>query len=141
MVGLQVTRRASVRRQVRIHRPAEDVWALVGDPARIQEWFPGIVSSEVTDCTRVISTASGLPMPEQIVTHDAIQRRFQYRITAPLFREHLSTLDVLDLGDGTCLAVYGADAEPATLALIIGGAAGNALENLRDLMEAKDGRD
>ena len=44
-------------------------------------------------------------------------------------KEHLSTLDVHDLGDGTCLAVYAADADPAAMALIIAGAAGNALEN------------
>ena len=56
-------------------------------------------------------------------------------ITGPIFREHLSTLDVLDLGDGTSLVVYAADADPATMALVIAGAAGNALEHLRDLME------
>jgi hypothetical protein len=127
--------RASVRRQVRIARSPDDVWALIGDPARIQEWFPGIESSTVDGTTRVIVTGSGLPMPEEILTLDAIQRRFQYRITAPMFREHLSTLDVLDLGDGTCLVVYAADANPSTMALVIAGAAGNALEHLKDMME------
>lgn len=129
------TTRGSVRRQVRIARPADEVWAIVGDPARIQEWFPGIDASTVTGTTRVVITGSGLPMPEQIVTNDPLQRRFQYRITAPMFREHLSTLDVLDLGDGTSLVVYGTDADPATLALVIAGAAGSALEHLRHLME------
>jgi len=129
--------RGSVRRHVRINRSAEDVWALIGDPARIQDWFPGIVSSEVDGSTRVITTGAGLPMPEEIVTHDDIQHRFQYHITAPLFREHLSTLDVLDLDDGTCVVVYGADAIPATMALVIAGAAGNALEHVRDLLETQ----
>ena len=49
-----------------------------------------------------------------------------------MFREHLSTLDVIDLGDGTSLVVYSADADPSTMALVIAGAAGNALEHLRD---------
>ena len=127
--------RGSIRRQVRIARPPADVWALVGDPARIQEWFPGIVSSTVDGTTRVITTSSGIPIPEEIVTNDALQRRFQYRITGPIAREHLSTLDVLDLEDGTSLVVYGADANPSTMALVIAGAAGNALEHLRDLLE------
>ena len=39
--------RGSVRRQVRIARAPDDVWAIVGDPGRVQEWFPGIVSSTV----------------------------------------------------------------------------------------------
>lgn len=127
--------RGSVRRHVRISRCAEDVWALIGDPARIQEWFPGIVASTVDGTTRVITTGAGLPIPEEIVTNDAIQHRFQYRITGPVVREHLSTLDVLDLGDGTSVVVYSADAVPATMALVIAGAAGNALLHLRDLME------
>jgi len=127
--------RGSVRRQVRIACPPAEVWAIVGDPARIQEWFPGIESSTVEGTSRVIVTGSGLPMPEEIVTNDPLQRRFQYRITAPMLREHLSTLDVLDLDDGTSLVVYSADADPATMALVIAGAAGNALEHLRTMME------
>jgi hypothetical protein len=127
--------RASVRRQVHFRCCPDDVWAIVGDPARIAEWFPGIVSATVEGSTRVVMTGSGLPMPEEILTIDPLQRRFQYRITAPMIREHLSTLDVLDLGDGTCLVVYSADAEPSTMALVIAGAAGSALENLRAQME------
>jgi hypothetical protein len=127
--------RGSVRRQVRIACPPDEVWALIGDPARIQEWFPGIVSSTVDGTTRVVVTGAGLPMPEEILTNDPLQRRFQYRITAPMFREHLSTLDVLDVGDGTSLVVYSADATPSTLALVVAGAAGNALEHLRTMME------
>ncbi len=127
--------RGSVRRHVHINRPASDVWALVGDPIRIAEWFPGIAAATVDGTTRVITTGAGLPIPEEIVTNDALQRRFQYRITGPMVREHLSTLDVLDLGDGTSVAVYSADASPSTMALVIAGAAGNALENLRSMME------
>ena len=127
--------RASVRRQVRISRPAAEVWELVGDPGRIAEWFPGIDKAEMDGDRRTIVTTSGLPMPEKIVTLDPIDRRLQYRITAPMFRQHLSTLDVFDLGDGTCLVAYGADAEPATLALVVAGAAGAALEQLRRVME------
>ena len=127
--------RASVRREVRIARPAAEVWAYVGDAVRLPEWFPGIDEATVDGTTRVITTHSGIPIPEEILTVDAIQRRFQYRITGPLVQEHLSTIDVHDLGDGTSLAVYSVDADPATMALVIGGAAGNALRNLRDLME------
>ncbi len=131
--------RGTVRRHVRIGAPADAVWELVGDPARIQEWFPGIVSSTVEGSTRTVVTASGLPMPEEIVTNDAVQRRFQYRLTAPIITEHLSTLDVIDLGDGTTLVTYAADATPCTMALVIAGAAGNALDHLRDVLEEAPG--
>ncbi len=130
--------RGSVRRHVLIRRSAYDVWAVVGRAERIQEWFPGIVSSVVEGDRRVITTGAGMSMPEQIVTNDDLQRRFQYRITAPMFREHLSTIDVIELDADSCLVIYGADATPATMALVIAGAAGNALAHLRDLMEGRD---
>lgn len=127
---------ASVRRHVRVGRPADEVWAVLGDPRTIQDWFPGIEASLVDGTSRVITTASGLPMPEEIVTLDHLQRRFQYRVTAPMIRHHLGTIDVHDLGDGTSLVVYGTDAEPDTLALVIGGATGAALHELRRQLEA-----
>jgi len=127
--------RGSVRREVRINRTADDVWDIVGDPARVDEWFTGITSCTVDGSTRVVTTGSGLQLPEEIVTNDAIQRRFQYRITGGFFKEHLSTIDVFDLGDDTSLLVYAADADPATMALVIAGAAGSALLQLRDRLE------
>ena len=129
--------RGTVRRHVRIARPAADVWAVVGDPSRIHEWFPGIDAATVDGDVRVVTTGAGLPIPEQIVTDDQVQRRFQYRITGPMVREHLSTLDVLDLGDGTSVAVYSADADPSVMALVIAGAAGNALEHVRQQLEGE----
>jgi uncharacterized protein YndB with AHSA1/START domain len=123
-------RRGSVRHQLRVAAEAESVWALVGDPARLPEWFPGIETCVVEDDLRTVTTRSGLPMPERLLTVDPTLRRLQYRITAPLFVEHLGTVDVLDLGDGTSLVVYSTDAEPAALALVIGGAARAALARL-----------
>jgi len=130
--------RASIRREVRIRRSADELWEWVGDPSRLAEWWPGITACVVDGESRTITMGSGLPMPERLLTIDRLQRRFQYRITAPLFKEHTSTIDVHDLGDGTSLVVYSVDAEPSTMALVIGGAAGNALQHLRSLVEGKN---
>jgi hypothetical protein len=127
--------RASVRKEIRIRRPAPDVWTRIEDPGRIQEWFPGIVASTVDGSERVITLGSGLVMPEEIVTTDPIARRFQYRITVPIFRSHLGTIDVIDLGDETSLVVYATDADPRTMALVIGAATAGALAELRVQME------
>jgi hypothetical protein len=125
----------SIRHHVRLHRSAADVWSLVGDPARLHEWFPGITSCSVDGMDRTIVTGAGMAMPERIVTLDHDQRRFQYEITIPLFRHHRSTVDVIDLGDDTCLVVYAVDADPRTMALVIGGGAAGALGELRRQME------
>jgi Polyketide cyclase / dehydrase and lipid transport len=125
----------SIRHEIRIARPASAIWPYVGDPGRLHEWFPGIVSCQVDGTTRIITTGAGLPMPEQIITNDATQRRFQYAITAPIFRYHRGTIDVIDLGDGTSLVVYSTDAEPRTMALVIGGGTHDALAELKRQLE------
>lgn len=129
------TNRASVRRDVRIDRPAEQVWALAGDPARVHEWFPGITSCSVKGDERMITTAAGHVLTEKILTLDPLQRRLQYETDWPMCRQHLGTLDVLEIDEGSCLVVSGTDAEPATMALVIAGATGAALGHLRDLLE------
>ncbi|MFM7069036.1 MAG: SRPBCC family protein, partial [Actinomycetes bacterium] len=82
---------ATVRRNIRIHRPAAQVWALVGNPTTLHEWFPGISHCEVVGNIRTITLDSGIPLPEEIVTVDSVDRRFQYQITGGLLRLHLGT--------------------------------------------------
>ena len=127
----------SIRHHVRIDRPAPDVWALAGDPTRLHEWFPGIVACTVDGNHRVITTAAGLPIPEEILVQDDTQRRFQYRITTPMFKHHRGTIDVLDLGDETCVVVYSTEADPRTMALLIAGGAAGALDELKRQMEGQ----
>lgn len=132
---------ASIRRELRIDRPAGEVWPLIGDPGRIHEWFPGIVSCTVdTDADdgvvrRTVTLGTGIPLVEEVVTNDPITRRFQYRITGGVFKEHLGTVDVIDLDGRSCLGVYSTDAVPDVMALVIGGASGEALANIKALAE------
>ena len=132
-------RMATLRREIRISATAAEVWQVVGRPELLHLWFPGITGCTVDGSTRIITTGTGIPMPEQIVTNDALQHRFQYMITAPLFRNHLATIDVIDLDDGTCVVVYSTDAEPAVMALVIGGGTTGALEELRRQFDSGSG--
>jgi uncharacterized protein YndB with AHSA1/START domain len=125
----------SIRHEIRINRPAADVWALAGDAARLHEWFPGLVSSEVVGTTRTIVSGMGMPMPEEILVCDNNQRRFQYRLTMPLFKHHRGTIDVIDLRDDTCLVVYSTEADPRTMALVISAGTAGALDELKRQME------
>jgi uncharacterized protein YndB with AHSA1/START domain len=135
----------SIRHETRIRRSADEVWQLVGDAARLHEWFPGITSSPVEGTSRLITTDAGLPMPEEILVVDPVQRRFQYRLTSPMIRHHRGTIDVLDLGPdvdgGTCVVVYSTEADPRAMALVIGGATAGALDELRRQMETDPGAD
>ena len=127
--------RASVRREVVVDVSADAAWAVVGRPEAIHEWFPGIVGCKVDGDQRTITLGTGMSLDETILTNDPLQRRFQYRITGGLFREHLGTLDVIPLAEHRCLVTYASDVDPATMAIVLGGATGGALAELRRQLE------
>jgi len=128
----------SIRHHVRIARSAADVWQLVGDPARLHEWFPGITACAVDGRSRDVTLGSGMRLPEEILVDDATRRRFQYRITSSMVSYHRGTIDVLDLDDGTCVVSYATDADPRTMALTIGGGTAAALAELKRQMETTE---
>ena len=126
---------ATIRRHIFINRSADDVWTLVGRPDLLHEWFP-TTGTKMEGNTRWIYLASGLEFEEDIVTLDNSLRRFQYTIVNnPIVKDHLGTVDVIDDPHGGCVVVYSTQMEPEVLALIIGGAAGAGLENLKRIME------
>jgi Polyketide cyclase / dehydrase and lipid transport len=127
---------ASIRHERRISAPADVVWHLIARPESIVEWFPGVVSATVDGAFRTITLASGIVMPEEILTIDALQRRFAYRITAPLYRFHLGVIDVIEVGEDDSLCVYSTTAEPDALALIVAGGTIGALSEIQRLAEA-----
>ncbi len=120
----------SVRRHAFIGCNADDVWALVGAPERLHEWFP-TTETRVEGTTRWVTLASGITFEEHIVTLDHDLRRFQYQIiNNPIITEHLGTVDVIDDGPDRCIVVYSTNMEPEVLALPIAGAASVGLERL-----------
>ena len=129
----------TVRRHVFIDSPAEQVWELVGDPARLHEWFP-ITACRVEGPKRWITLASGLQFEEDIVTLDHDLRRFQYTIVNnPIIKSHLGTVDVIPDGAKRCVVTYSTDLEPEVMALIIAGAAGAGLETLQRIFPSESG--
>jgi hypothetical protein len=126
---------ASLRHEIRVSTPADVVWGVITRPESIPDWFPGITSCTVEGNIRVITTASGLEMPEEILTNDPLLRRFAYRITAPMYKFHLGVIDVIAIGENDSLCVYSTTAEPDVLALIIAGGTRDALLQIKRLSE------
>jgi hypothetical protein len=131
--------RATVRRQRVIGASADRTWRVVGRPELLHLWFPGMASSVVVGTTRTVTTDMGISLAEEILVNDPLQRRFQYRISGGIFTEHLGTVDVIALDDDRCLAVYSTDADPAPMALVLGGATNAALEELGRQLESGAG--
>ncbi|MFP3899425.1 MAG: SRPBCC family protein [Acidimicrobiia bacterium] len=131
--------RASVRREVTIGVGADRAWRVVGRPDLLHRWFPGIVDCRVEGDRRTITLATGLTLDEAILTNDPLQRRLQYRIVGGLFTEHLASLDVIPLTADACLVTYAHDVDPATMAIVLGGATAAALAELRHQLESGHG--
>lgn len=128
-----------MRRERQIGVSADRAWAVIGRPELLHHWFPGIVACTVQDGTRTITTGADLSLTEDLLTNDPLQRRFQYRISGGFFKEHLASIDVIELGPDRCLVTYASDADPATMAIVLGGAMEGALTELARQLEGGTG--
>ena len=121
----------------------DSVWKVVGRSDLLHHWFPGMSDCTVQTVdgvtTRTIVVGAGIPMPEEILINDPIQRRFQYRLTVPAFEFHRGTIDVIELAPDDTLVVYSTDCIPNAMALVIGGATGGALDELKAQFDAGEG--
>ena len=126
---------ATIRSHARVHRTAEDVWKIVGDPTRIVEWFPGVTEATVEGNNRTLMLKAGLPVHEEIVTLDHRMRRFQYRITGPLpVKYHLGTMDVIEDGEPGCLLMSSTEISPDPMAFVLDGVISEGIGNLARML-------
>jgi hypothetical protein len=127
---------ATIRSHARIHRDPDEVWAVLADPTRIVEWFPGVTDATVADGVRTLTLRSGVPVFEDIVTLDHRMRRFQYRITGPLpVSYHLATMDVIDDGEPGCLLVYSTEISPDPMAFVLDGVISEGVATLARMLD------
>ena len=127
----------TVRRHAFVECNADTVWAFVGAPERLHEWFP-ITECRVEGNKRCITLGAGIIFEEDIVTLDHDLRRFQYKIVNnPLIKFHLGTVDVIPDGSNRCLVMYSTDMDPEVLALPIGGAAGVGIAKVKEMFDGK----
>ena len=126
---------ATIRSHARVHRSADDVWKIVGDPTRIVEWFPGVTEATIEGNNRTLMLKAGLPVHEEIITLDHRMRRFQYRITGPLpVKYHLGTMDVIEDGEPGCLLMYSTEISPDPMAFVLDGVISEGIGNLARML-------
>jgi ligand-binding SRPBCC domain-containing protein len=127
---------ATIRETIHIDAPPDKVWAGVRDPLAVTKFFDALDSCEMVGTARKIKMGD-ITIVEEIVTVDDDLRRFQYAITEmPIPVEfHLSTIDVLEDGDGT-LIVYGVDVRPDMLKDILAPTISGATAAMKKYYEA-----
>jgi len=93
---------------------ADELWAVIGDPASLASWHPAIAKSPAEGKARVCTLADGGEVREEILTHDDAARRYTYRIvSSPLpMTGYRSTLRVAEVPEGAEV-VWEGEFEPA----------------------------
>lgn len=127
---------ATIRHDIRIAKPADDVWAVVTDSSRLGEYLDGIDSVELTEGRRTLNLSMGISIVEDIVTNDGALRRFQYSIVEGLpDAHHLGTIDVLEDGPEASRVVYSTEIADQ-YAPIVGPTTEGALSALKAKFES-----
>lgn len=88
--------------RIDIARPAEEVWALVGEFGGLDTWMAGVDRCDVDGDVRVVHTM-GMQITERLVARDAEARTITYAIEgegAPV-SEHQATISVVEAGGGS----------------------------------------
>lgn len=92
----------SVDEKIDIASTPELVWSLVGDPAAICGWHPGIQASRLLDGVRYCTLRGGGEVAERIVEHCDRQRYYSYAVLGSQFGmvDYRSRIRVLGIDDG-----------------------------------------
>ena len=89
------------RAEIDIDRPADDVWAVVGDFGGIATWMPGLESCHVDGDDRVLKMG-GMEIIERLERRDEESREIIYGIVGgvPVIN-HKATITVTPEGSGS----------------------------------------
>lgn len=97
---------ASIRRDISIDAPPDDVWAAVRDVGAVHERLARgfVVDTQLTGESRVVTFANGIVIRERLVAIDDETRRLAYAAVGGRATHHNASLQVLADGAGrTCL--------------------------------------
>jgi len=128
---------ATLTKEIRIARPAGDVWAVVGDLERISSWVPVFSGAAVEGDTRTCTMRDGATITERILSRDNVARRYEYEVVdSPFgFTSYRASLEVLPEGeDGR--VVWTADLEPETMVAELAPLFEESLAGLKQQLEA-----
>lgn len=121
---------ATGQASIDIDRPADDVWATVGDFGGIAGWMPGIESCRVEGDRRILDTM-GMTITEELVEKDDANRALTYTIVegAPVDR-HRAVITVVAKGGGSHVT-WDVDAEPDAMAEVMTSVYQSSLDALK----------
>ena len=122
--------------RIDIAKPADEVWALVGEFGGLDTWMAGVDSCTVEGDVRTISTM-GMTLTEELKGRDADARSITYSIVGegkPV-ESHEATITVLDKGDGASEVTWDVSIEPDAAAPMFKDIYQGALDQVKAKLE------
>jgi carbon monoxide dehydrogenase subunit G len=120
--------------EIDVDKPADAVWAVVGDFGGIGGWMPGIESTTLEGDDRILGML-GMSITERLISSDDEVRTITYSVIdgAPV-ESHQATITVTPAGDGSHVT-WVVDATPDDMAALMGTIYQQALEALKTHVE------
>jgi len=119
-----------------IAKPADEVWALVGEFGGLDTWMAGVDACVVDGDVRTVSTM-GMEITERLVSRDADARAITYSIFgdgAPV-ESHQATITVAEAGDGASRVTWEVTVEPGEAVALFKDIYQGALDQLKAHVE------
>jgi len=105
---------ASIRKEIRLNVPPQDVWDAVRDVGAVHKRLcPGVLTdAHLEKDARVVTFANGLTIRELIVDLDDEARRFVWAAVGQPLTHHNASMQVLEDGDRGSRLVWTTDILP-----------------------------
>ncbi|HTX56033.1 MAG TPA: SRPBCC family protein [Candidatus Acidoferrales bacterium] len=127
---------ASIRKEIRIDRPAGEVWDAIRDVGEAHtRLFPNVLTGvRLEGDARVVTFAGGLVVREQIVDLDDRAMRFAYSASGGTLTHHNASFQVVAEGDGS-RAIWLVDLLPNDAAVRIDALMNAGMETMKATLE------
>jgi mxaD protein len=117
--------------EIDIDKPADDVWAVVGDFGGIGGWMPGIESCAVAGDDRMLKTM-GMDITERLERRDDGTREITYAIIDGVpVTSHKATITVVPDGSASHVT-WDVEVEPDEMTELMQGIYQQSLQALKD---------
>jgi uncharacterized protein YndB with AHSA1/START domain len=130
---------ASIRKEIEIDAPAEQVWAAIRDigaiHTRLAQGF--VVDTKLDGDSRLVTFANGEVVRELIVDVDDRTRRLAYAVVEWRTTHHNASFQVMPDGSERCRLVWITDLLPDTLEELVGGFIEQGCAAMKRTLEAR----
>ena len=128
---------ASIRREMVLQAASGAVWAAVRDIGRIHERLcPGfVVDTVLEEGARLVTFGNGMVVREVIIDLDDAAQRLVWSARSERLAHHNASMQIFDMGDGRCRAVWIADLLPNEAAAPVAAMIDQGMAAMKETLE------